>query len=250
MTTTTTTTTTTTKPNDDLEIVVLRLAEDLEGLTIVDRSDKSSTSMNQSSNHVDVSLLVPSLYQFYTVGILLFHHTNSNNQINNTNQINNNNHFVTSYQELIESIPETLLRNTFGQLQTATNKLLTTVTTKPNNRNRNDTAGIIENDLLPTCRSLCGLFAHSSRLCRVVYNCNNNNNNNDWITTLGIIIRSIDRTLIIIGINIIIIIINNNNNNNNIFDLCQELCIGNVVVFTFGWTLFQQQQQQQQQRYY
>ncbi|KAG7339923.1 CUE domain containing protein [Nitzschia inconspicua] len=125
------------------------------------QSPVSSTLMN----------ILPSLYQFYTIGILLFH--------------NNNNHFVTSYQELIESIPETFLCNTFDQLQTATNKLLSTVMTKPNNHNKHNRSNdTMENDdLLPTCQSLCGLFTHSSRLCQVVYMYNINNN--DWISTLA-----------------------------------------------------------------
>jgi CUE domain len=133
--------------NNGISTTMAQLATDLESLSI-SPNGKTSSNVNQH----DMSRLVPSLRQFFQMGLLLC-------QIQQEHC-----NLMDSYQLLIDSIPDTLLGNSFYQLQQATATLL-------------DKKKHI-NDWTPTCQSLCGLFTHSSRLCQVVYS-------SDWVATLA-----------------------------------------------------------------
>jgi hypothetical protein len=151
--------------NDVSSETIIQLASNLEELTI---SSKSSTNNNNNNSSLskhqhDVSPLVPTLEQFYRIGLLLFQATNEGD---NNNDINHSG-LVMAYQHFINSIPETLLCNTFYLLNLATTKLI---------ENKKQST----EELIPTCQSLQGLFTQSPSLCQVVYT-------KEWISVLALI---------------------------------------------------------------
>jgi hypothetical protein len=150
--------------NDVSIETITQLAANLEELAISSiSSNKNNRESSISKYKHDVSPLVPSLQQFYQMGLLLFQTTKEgNNDTSNSNQ----NSLVIAYRHFIESIPETLLCNTFYQFHLATSKLL-------------DKKLNLE-VLIPTCQSLHGLFTQSPRLCRVVYT-------KEWVSALALI---------------------------------------------------------------
>jgi hypothetical protein len=139
---------------------VSQLASDLEGLTI-------STA---TSNHTrDMAVLVPSLQQFYQTGLLLFQLGSSN-----SNNSNSNDDLSMAFRHLVDSIPDTLLQGTFYHLQEATRALIRTTTSN----NNNNTSHADATKMIPTARSLAGLWTNSPRLCQVTYS-------NEWVSVLA-----------------------------------------------------------------
>jgi hypothetical protein len=129
----------------DTATAVSQLVSEFEDLAVLSSSSSSSTKTTTTC--------VPSLQQFYRLGLLLYRisqNKNSSNKNNGRRRSSDNNSndldLLKAYQNLIETIPDETLISIFGELRHATQTLLkstytppaTTTTRNNNNNNNND----------------------------------------------------------------------------------------------------------------
>mmetsp|Transcript_22166 Transcript_22166/g.25370 ORF Transcript_22166/g.25370 Transcript_22166/m.25370 type:complete len:844 (+) Transcript_22166:177-2708(+) len=158
---------------DTATAICSQLISEFEGLTL--SSSASSRKSNTTTN-----ACVPSLYQFYRLGLILYRISKQhlrNNSIgykdssrNNVGDLNT----LRAYRKLIETIPRETLRLIFVDLRRATQTHLKSTLTIHNNDDDDHDNNTAIDDLGSAARSLAGLIC-SSFLCDDNNNINNNN---------------------------------------------------------------------------
>ena len=156
---------------DTATAICSQLISEFEGLTLSSSASASSRKSNTTTN-----TCVPSLYQFYQLGLILYRISKQhlrNNSIGNKDSNRNNVgdlNTLRAYRKLIETIPHETLRSIFVDLRRATQTHLKSTLTIHNNDDHDHDNNTAIDDLGSTARSLAGLICSS-------FVCDENNNN-------------------------------------------------------------------------